>query len=124
MCIISEGLQRIARKEVICLERAVFMELADRYKDTIFRVALNMLGSPADADDIVQETLIRLLERREPFENEKHAKYWLIRVTINLCKNALCSPWRWHSPLEAAETVPVLQSQPSYCPVIGINRCF
>ena len=92
---------------MICLERAVFMELAGRYKDTVFRVALNSLGSPVDADDIVQETLIRLLERTEPFENEAHAKHWLIRVTLNLCKNVLHSPWRRHSPLEEAEAVPV-----------------
>ena len=88
------------------MERAVFIELAGRHKDTIFRVALNCLGSRADADDIVQETLLRLLERPEPFENEAHAKYWLIRVALNLCKNVLRSPWRRHSPLEAADAVP------------------
>ena len=85
----------------------MFIELAGRYKDTVFRVALNALGSPADADDIVQEALFRLLERSEPFENEAHVKYWLIRVTLNLCKNALRSPWRRLAPLEAAEEVPV-----------------
>ena len=53
------------------MERALFTEYARRYKDTIFRVALNALGSPVDADDIVQETLLRLLERQEPFESEK-----------------------------------------------------
>ena len=88
------------------MERAQFMELAGRYKDTVFRVALNALGSPADADDIVQETLIRLLERKDPFESEEHAKRWLIRVSVNLSKNVLRSPWRRHAPLEAAETVP------------------
>ena len=85
----------------------MFMDLAGRYKDTVFRVALNALGSPVDADDIVQETLIRLLEHEEPFENEMHAKYWLIRVALNLCKNMLRSPWRSSIPLEMAEAVPV-----------------
>ncbi|MBR1659619.1 MAG: RNA polymerase sigma factor [Oscillospiraceae bacterium] len=89
------------------MERAVFTELAGRYKDTVFRVALNCLGSPADADDIVQETLLRLLERSDPFENAAHAKYWLIRVALNLCKNLQRSPWRRHAPLEEAADVPV-----------------
>ena len=45
---------------MICLEREEFLLLAGKYKDTVFRVALNALGSPHDADDIVQETLLRL----------------------------------------------------------------
>ena len=65
------------------------MELAGRYKDTVFRVALNSLGSPADADDIVQEALLRLLERSEPFESEAHEKAWLITVASNKCRDML-----------------------------------
>ena len=97
------------KNEVVCLERALFLELARRYKDTVYRVALNALGGDTqDADDAVQEVLIRLLERKEPFESETHAKYWLIRVTLNHCKNAMRAPWRKRSvPLEAADALPV-----------------
>jgi len=79
---------------VVCLDRTQFLQLAAEHKDTVFRVALNMLASPDDADDVVQETLIRLLERTEPFESGAHAKNWLIRVAINQCKSVLRSPWR------------------------------
>ncbi len=75
------------------MDRALFLELAGRYKDTVFRIALNMLGSVQNADDIVQDALIRLLERGESFESEEHAKNWLVRVSVNLCKNVLRSPW-------------------------------
>ena len=51
-CILYEGLHE-ETKEVICLEREEFLLLAGKYKDTVFRVALNALGSPHDADDIV-----------------------------------------------------------------------
>ena len=95
------------------MERALFTEYARRYKDTIFRVALNALGSTADADDIVQETLLRLLERQEPFENEKHLKYWLIRVSLNLCKNELRVPWRRHKTLDDANVIPTFDN-PDY----------
>ena len=95
------------------MERALFTEYARCYKDTIFRVALNALGSTADADDIVQETLLRLLERQEPFENEKHVKYWLIRVSLNLCKNELRSPWRRHKTLDDANIIPTFDN-PDY----------
>ena len=93
------------------MERARFLELAGRYKDTVYRVALNALGSPHDAEDIVQETLLRLLERRDPFESEDHAKHWLIRVSLNLCKNVLRSSWRRKQlPLEDAEELPVFDT--------------
>ena len=95
------------------MERALFTEYARRYKDTIFRVALNALGSPVDADDIVQETLLRLLERQEPFESEKHVKYWLIRVSLNLCKNELRVPWRRHKTLDDANAIPTFDN-PNY----------
>ena len=76
------------------MDRTLFLQLAAEHKDTVYRVALNMLGSAQDADDVVQETLIRLLERKEPFESAAHAKNWLIRVAMNQSRSVLRSPWR------------------------------
>ena len=108
-CIIGEGLHE-ETKEVICLEREEFLLLAGKYKDTVFRVALNALKSPQDADDIVQEALLRLWKRSKPFESEVHAKHWLIRVALNLCKNVFRAPWRKHVPLEELETAAVFDT--------------
>ncbi len=94
------------------MERDAFLLLAGKYKDTIFRVALNMLASPHEAEDAVQEVLLRLLERGRDFESEEHARFWLVRVTINLCKNTLRSPWRKrHVPLTAAEALPAFEER-------------
>jgi len=71
-----------------------FLVNADKYKDTIYRIALNYLRNTYDADDIVQEVLIKLYTNNQQFESDKHIKNWLIRVTINSCKNALRVPWR------------------------------
>ena len=80
-----------------------FQTLAGAYKDTVFRVALNALGNPADAEDAVQEVLLKLyleLERRE-FASPEHARNWLIRVTLNHCKNTKRSFWRHRTvPME------------------------
>ena len=76
------------------MEQEGFLRLAAKYKDTVYRVALNMLASPADADDVTQETLLRLLYSKKPFSDDEYAKRWLIRVCINLCKNELRSAWR------------------------------
>ena len=64
-------------------------ELFLKYMDHLYRVALFMLFSIQDAEDIVQETYIRLLVKQPKFPDEEHAKAWLIRVCINLCKNQL-----------------------------------
>ena len=85
------------------MEQAVFHDLAQRYKDMVFRVALNYFGNPYDADDMVQETLMKLYTTNTVFDSEDHIRHWLIRVTLNLCKNTVRSPWRRRTvALEAA----------------------
>jgi len=76
------------------MERSEFYRLAERHKDMIFRIALGYFGNIPDAEDAVQEVLVKLYTAPRPFQNDEHVRYWLIRVTINLCKNALRSPWR------------------------------
>ena len=67
--------------------------LVKKYIDTVFRVALNYLKNRADAEDICQDVFLKLLQQKKPFESEEHIRSWLIRVTINACKNVLRSPW-------------------------------
>ena len=71
-----------------------FVPLAQRYMDTIFRVAYSYLRSQADADDVTQDVLIQLYKTETAFESDDHLKHWLIRVTVNRCKNIFRSPWR------------------------------
>ena len=70
-----------------------FSPLAERYMDTVFRVAYSYLRSPADADDVTQDVLIQLYKEDKAFESDAHVKNWLIRVTVNRCKNVLRAPW-------------------------------
>lgn len=77
-----------------------FTPLAQRYMDTIFRLAFHYTKSQAEADDITQEVLLKLYRADKEFESEDHVKYWLLRVTINACKKVLLSPWRRTEPIE------------------------
>ena len=72
----------------------LFVPLAQRYMDTIFRIAYRYLCSQADADDVTQDVLIQLYKTETAFESDDHLKHWLIRVTVNRCKNIFRSPWR------------------------------
>ena len=71
-----------------------FVPLAQRYMDTIFRIAYSYLRSQEDADDVTQDVLIQLYKTDTAFESDDHLKHWLIRVTVNRCKNIFRSPWR------------------------------
>ena len=75
------------------LTKEQFSELAQRYVDTIFRLAFNCLKSKADSEDVTQTVLLRLYETDKTFESDDHLKYWLIHVTLNECKKRWRSPW-------------------------------
>lgn len=61
--------------------------IVDEYGDMLFRISLLTLCNKQDAQDAVQETLLRYMERRQEFRDEEHVKAWLIRVIINVCKD-------------------------------------
>ena len=65
-------------------------EIFLRYGSMLYRIAVVMLGSTHDAEDVVQDTLIRYMEHKKDFQDQDHEKAWLIRVTVNLC--------RWNFP--------------------------
>lgn len=81
-----------------------FLLIAEKYKDTVFRIAFNYLSNSSDADDVVQDVLLKLYLTEKKFESEEHMRYWLIRITINQCKNLLKSFW-WRKRTSLDEAV-------------------
>jgi RNA polymerase sigma-70 factor (ECF subfamily) len=81
-------------------------ETVRRYENKLLRTALAIVGNNADAEDIVQEVFVRLFEKQPHFESSDHEIAWLIRVTVNLCKNNLRSFWR-------RKSVPLLDTHPA-----------
>lgn len=73
-----------------------------RYGNMLYRIAVVMLGSSHDAEDAVQDTLIRYMEHQKVFQDQTHEKAWLVRVTVNLCKNRLLFAGR-HPQVELSE---------------------
>ena len=64
-----------------------FISDAERYKNMLFRLAYSNTGDPSCCDDIVQEVLIKYLNSGKRFPDEESKKFWLIRVTINQCRD-------------------------------------
>ena len=59
------------------------------YHRTVYRVARNIVSDCALAEDITQEVFLRLYKHLEAAPSDDLLKAWLIRVTINLARNAL-----------------------------------
>lgn len=59
------------------------------YGNMLFRLCLITLGNASDAEDAVQETLFKYLQKSPKFENAEHEKAWLITVATNKCKDIL-----------------------------------
>jgi len=76
-----------------------FTRLAEKYKDAVFRLAYSLLKNPADADDVVQNTLLRLYQSNRRFDNEEHVRNRLLRVTLNECRMV------WRSAKHRAESI-------------------
>ena len=82
------------------IQQTQYEYLAEKYIDTVWRVALGYVKSPADADDITQNVFCALLRTRQTFQSLDHARNWLIRVTVNECRKWFRSPWRKAVPFE------------------------
>lgn len=76
------------------MERTAFTAAVRQYQDMVYRVALHHFASPPDAEDATQEVFLRLYTREKSFESPEHLRRWLLRVTVNVCRDALKSPWR------------------------------
>ncbi len=59
------------------------------YGDMLYRTAYLLLGNPHDVQDILQEALLRYMEKAPAFQSPDHEKAWLLRVTSNCCKDCL-----------------------------------
>lgn len=64
-----------------------------QYKDNIFAIGFNYFKNEIDADDVVQETFLKLFKSNKDFESKDHLKHWLIRVAVNECKRVTLSSW-------------------------------
>lgn len=64
-------------------------EIVYTYGNMLFRLCLVMLGNDADAEDAVQETIMKYLQKAPSFKTSEHAKAWLITVARNECRNIL-----------------------------------
>src|SRR5579871_3001947 len=70
-------------------DECAFEELVRTYDQSVLRLALNLLRSPEDANDIYQETFLRVYKNLHSFRFDCSFHTWLYRIVTNLCLDAL-----------------------------------
>ena len=76
------------------MTQEAFTQAARTYGDTVYRVAYHALGSPEEAEDVMQTVLLKLFEYKKDFESQEHMKHWLLRVAVNESRRARRRLWR------------------------------
>lgn len=69
-------------------------EAIQRYGDTVRRLCMVHLKNYADTEDIFQTVFLKYALTSVSFDSDEHEKAWLIRVTLNACKDLLKSIFR------------------------------
>ncbi len=70
-------------------DEGAFEELVRLYDQSVLRLALNLLRSPEDANDIYQEAFLRVYKNLHSFRFDCSFHTWLYRIVTNLCLDAL-----------------------------------
>jgi RNA polymerase sigma-70 factor (ECF subfamily) len=82
-----------------------FAALSERYRHQLRVHCYRMLGSFAEAEDMVQETLLRAWRGRDGFEGRSSFRTWLYRIATNVCLNVIERGPRRVLPQDVAEPV-------------------
>ncbi len=105
------------------MEKHEYNRIVRIHIDDVYRMALSCCRNRSDAEDAVQNTFLKLFTTDTAFVDEEHIHRWLIRVTINECKNNLKSSWRRNvTYLDELEHEPEIENADEYELLTEIGR--
>ena len=67
--------------------------LISQYGDSVLRMCCLYLKDYQLAEDITQETFLRVYRKYDLFENRASEKNWILKIAVNLCKNYMRTHW-------------------------------
>jgi RNA polymerase sigma factor (sigma-70 family) len=88
-------------RRVQASDEAAFTALMRRWELPVKTVIARIVLNSAEADDLAQETFVRLWQQRARFEPERPVKPWILGIAVNLARNRL--RWWRRRPLVALD---------------------
>ncbi len=73
---------------------AAVERLATEYGNDVLRLATSILNSRELAEDVHQETFLRVCKAWEGFRGDASEKTWLIGIAVNVCRDMMRSAWK------------------------------
>lgn len=84
------------------MEATHFLTLIHPVKNKLYRFALSILSDSIQAEDVVQDVVLKLWEKRKMISNIDNLEAWMMRATKNRCIDLLRAKGRNHESLETA----------------------
>ncbi|MBS7008402.1 RNA polymerase sigma factor [Anaerostipes sp.] len=82
------------------------------YSDMLRKICFMHLKNYSDVEDVFQDVFLKYMQSDISFESEEHKKAWLIRVTVNRCKDVLKNFFRRNAvSIDSASTEPVFLNE-------------
>ena len=80
-----------------------YRELVRRYEGLVYNFCLKTIGSPQDAEEIAQDSLIQVFHKINQFQGRSAFKTWLYKIVHNYCRNRISKIMRKRKLEEAYE---------------------
>lgn len=75
--------------QVLAGDRDAYRTLVERHSRSIFKLAYRVTGNEADAEEVVQETLLRAYAKLDRFQFQSSFRTWAYRIAINYCMDMM-----------------------------------
>ena len=89
-------------------DTTAFEQIILRYEIRVMNTAARLLGARDDAGDVAQEVFLRAFKYLHRLDLEKPMEPWLMRITVNVCRDAARKRqrrWDTFAPVEVPETI-------------------
>ncbi len=117
---VSESTQLSAEKDKVLVHRftvqgdtGAFNEIVNQYSHRLFQIALSIVYSRSDAEEVVQDTFVSAYRALKDFRGESSLSTWLFRIVTNQAINRSARNFRRKSHMMVSLSVPITLGEPA-----------